>query len=104
MVGELEGILSALEELIGKPQGLGAERLNVVRTALDEARRWIDGQEAEMQAEYLFMSPGDPDDDFEYRYNIALKRVLDQSRHTISALEAERDAITAEQDLWQAGS
>ena len=46
----------------------------------------------------------DPDDDFEYRYNAALKRVLDQSRHTISAFEAERDAITRERTHWQAGS
>ena len=41
-----------------------AERLDAVQAALDEACRWAEGQQAEMQSEYLFMSPGGPDYDF----------------------------------------
>ncbi len=51
-----------------------------------------------MRVESMFLSPGDPDDDWEYDYNISLKRVLAHSHETVAALEREQAAIEAEQE------
>ena len=97
MVEELRRTIAALEQLAARPTGFAGKRLSAVQRTLEQTQAWIAEQEAEMQDEYTHMSPGDPDDDWEYNYNASVKRVLVRSRQTVSSLEAERDAITAEQ-------
>src|SRR3546814_19016467 len=65
-----------------KSPGLGvlAERDALVSDALLRAQAWLLSQEEEIKAEYAFMTPGDPDDDFEYRYSASIERVLDRTQ------------------------
>ncbi len=97
MVAELRRTIGTLEQLVARPTGFAGKRLSAVQRTLEQTQAWIAEQEAEIQAEYTYITPGDPDDEWEYDYNASVMRVLVRSRQTVSSLEAERDAITAEQ-------
>lgn len=105
VVGQLEQLVRATPPPITpgeKSPGLAAltERDAAVSDALIRAQAWLLDQEEELKAEYAFMTPGDPDDDFEYRYSASIECVLDRTRQTVSALEEERGAIRSEQVRW----
>lgn len=76
------------------------DRHRLVRGVLVRTREWIATQENEIATESIFMRPGDPDDDWDYDYNICVRRVIDRARETAAALEREQAAIEAEQPHW----
>jgi hypothetical protein len=77
------------------------DRDRLVRDLLARTRDWIAEQDSEIETESSFLSPGDPDDDWDYDYNISLKRGLEHSRKTAAALEREHAAIEGEQQHWR---
>lgn len=103
LVGELGRTIEEIEVLVPDGDetagGLGVlrDRSRLVRGLLTQTDDWIASSESEIQAESVFLRPGDPDDNWDYDYNISLKRVLQQSRETVSALEREHAVIEAEQ-------
>jgi len=98
VVGELEQLVRATRPVASGEASPGlavlTERDTLVSDALIRAQAWLLSQEEELKAESLFMSPGD---DFEYRYSASVKRVLDRTQQTVSALQEEREAIRGEQ-------
>lgn len=114
MVEELERVVVELEQLVRSPAApetsaedegtvplsVLAPRNRVVQDALAQSQAWLLSQEEEIKAEYAFTSPGDPDDDFEYIYSGAINGVLEYSRMTIDALQAERGEIALQQRQW----
>ncbi len=103
VVEELETrVRTAPEEPDDEGAGLAVLRTRdaVVSDALARTQAWLLSQEEELKAERMFMTPGDPDDDFDYRYNAAVERVLERSRATQAALEAERAAIVEQRRDW----
>lgn len=110
LVHELDRVVTELERRVRKLQaetltdepGLAVlrDRDRAAADALAQTSAWIISQEEELKAERAFMSPGDPDDDFDYAYNASVERVLQRSREARSALEAERQAISDEQSRW----
>lgn len=64
-----------------------------LENAIAETRAWISEQQAEIDLERAFMSPGDPDDDFEYDYNAAVARQIAQAERTLQALSGERGGL-----------
>lgn len=113
MVDELERVVEGLELLVRSsapsstedanavPLSVLSPRDQLVQDGLVRAQAWLLSQEEEIKAEYAFMTPGDPDDDFEYADSGAINRVLEHTRRTIDVLRAERDAIGDEQARWR---
>lgn len=103
VVDELDTrVRSAPAESPGDEPGLAVLRTReaTVSDALARTQAWLLSQEEELKAERMFMTPGDPDDDFDYRYSGSIEHVLECSRTTQTALEAERDAILRQQRDW----
>lgn len=87
MVDELEaevGRLAAWSEAAGR---FRADRLAAVSTEIAATSTWIERAEAEIQGE------GSRGDDWDLAYNAVVRKVLEQTRRTLGALEAEAAAI-----------
>ena len=106
LVDELDRTIQAIETLArqadDEPDGLRVlrDRDRLVHDVLVRTREWIAAQESEIATESMFLRPGDPNDDWEYHYNISVRRVIELSRETAAALERERAGIKAEQQSW----
>jgi (p)ppGpp synthase/HD superfamily hydrolase len=96
MVAELERTLVTLTGLVRAESSFARRRLAEVEEALDRTRSYIDEEESSNYWDQSFLAPGDPDDDWEYDSIAAVKRILEHSKTTHSALSAERDAIAHE--------
>ena len=73
-------------------------RLAQIEGAIAAAKKWIEENEAEIQVERL-MSSGDA---WEARYNRVQEFAMEETRKSIERLEAERDAIVAEDEEFKA--
>ena len=86
-----------------KSQGPEAEpglncRYEQIENAIAAAKKWIEENKAEILGERL-MSSGDV---WEAKYNRVQEFAMDETRKSIERLEAERDAIVAKKEEFNA--
>ena len=100
-LAELEWTLDELDRLAdlgGAHRGMAGDRLARIERTIAETTAWIDATQAENGIERAFSAPGD----WDYDNATDLDAIVEQTRTTREALEAERACILNRQTFFEA--
>ena len=68
---------------------MNPERATWLMTRIGETNAWIAATLEEIEVEQRFLAPGDPDDDWDYDYNICQQRQASRAREVVASMERE---------------